>query len=161
MVPVTLFPFRPSLLQTVQLSECERLATEKSREGTGAIPPKQISSTSTGKAEKGEKWQRQRIVNGAESVFSPNQMSRYCASCVSPTINTSNGRIPTMEILETYLRGMTNAEAYRRGFNCAIRAAMNWGFSTGDVSGQLMVHLDSLTKPLPDPNETQTKQDTD
>jgi len=66
-----------------------------------------------------------------------------------------------MEILETYLRGMTNAEAYRRGFDCAIRATMNWGFSTGDVSGQLMEHLDALTRPLPGPNETQTEQNAD
>lgn len=66
-----------------------------------------------------------------------------------------------MKILETYLIGTPRAEAYRQGFNCAIRAAMNWGFSTGDVSGQLMEHLDSLTKPLQTPNETQTEQDTD
>jgi len=65
-----------------------------------------------------------------------------------------------MEILETYLSGTSAAEAYRRGFNCGIRAAMNWGFSTGDVSGQLMEHLDTLTKPLQTPNETQTEQDT-
>lgn len=65
------------------------------------------------------------------------------------------------EILSMYLIGRSRADCYRQGFHCGIQAAMNWGFSTGDVSGQLMHHLDSLTKPLHPPNETQTKQDTD
>lgn len=65
-----------------------------------------------------------------------------------------------MDILTAYLDGKTLAEAYRQGFHCGIHAAMNWGFSTGDVSGQLMHHLDSLTKPLHPPDETQTEQDT-
>ncbi len=65
------------------------------------------------------------------------------------------------EILRAYLHGTSRADSYREGFNCGIRAAMNWGFSTGDIPGRLMEHLDTLTKPLQPPNETQTKQDTD
>ena len=66
-----------------------------------------------------------------------------------------------MEILDNYLIGTTPAEAYRQGFNCAIRAAMNWGFSTGDVSGQLMRHLDSLTEPIHPPDKAQPERDAD
>ena len=65
------------------------------------------------------------------------------------------------EILSTYLIGTSRADCYRRGFRCGIHAAMNWGFSTGDVSGQLMEHLDSLTKPLHPPAEPHPERDAD
>jgi len=65
------------------------------------------------------------------------------------------------EILSTYLTGHSRADCYRAGFRSAVSVVLNWGFATGDIDVQLMRHLETLTKPLQNTNETQTEQDTD
>lgn len=54
-------------------------------------------------------------------------------------------------ILRGYLLGVPNTEAYRMGFDSAVRATLSWGFATGDVDPVLMEHLTSLTCDIHDP----------
>jgi hypothetical protein len=64
-----------------------------------------------------------------------------------------------MEILDSYLAGLTPAEAYRRGFRNGLNVTINWGYATGEISGGLMRHLHDLTRPERPPNRRPSEQD--